>query len=205
MQREAKEKLAEFIEKVLDIVSRLDSHFTMLKDLHIEANSEKKKFLEYAPLFFLNVSDSFKRTLVIEIYNLFGKGKNNQTSLRVLLNSICKYIKDYGSYDPDANKIDSFIVESTKKLNALDANLIKIKDYRDQVWGHKDMIYLKDSKEYFNKNPLNISEFEEFLSTAKEICRGAFYFFKGIKDAEIELPGSDELKNLINYLIEHEE
>jgi AbiU2 len=205
MQREAKEILTEFIEKMSDVVSRLDSHFTMLKDLHSEANSSRGAILEYAPLFFSNISDAFKRTSVIEIYNLFGKSKNDQTSLRIMLKLICEYIKEHGDYDPDTTKIDRFIVESTEKINNLNDKLKIIKNYRDQVWGHRDMDYLKDSRGYFEKYPLNISEFEEFLLVAKEILQEAIFLFKGIKDREMEIPGSDGVISLIRYLIEHQE
>jgi AbiU2 len=200
MQREAKEEIAEFIEKMSNVVSRLDSHFTMLEDLHFTANSKNREILEYSPQFFINVSEAFTRTSIIEVHNLFGKGNKVETSLWIMLKHICEYIREYENHDPDANEIKDFIAESNKKLNSLKKKMSKIRDYRNQVWGHRDTNYLDDPKEYFKKNPLYISELKEFLLTAKEICKGAVSLFSENKTSEIEIPGLDELKELFEHL-----
>jgi AbiU2 len=195
-----KDELTEFIWKISDIVIDVDSYFTMLKDLQSEENLKSNKVTDYANHFFLNVRNSFTRTLIIEVNNLFGDRKNDETSLRVILKNICNYITNYADHDPDIVKIDKFLMKSIGKLDSLKIDLQKVIGYRDQVWGHKDMDYLHDPKEYFKQNPLYISELEKFLQTAKEICKEAISLFTETKNMEMEHPGSDELKDLFKEL-----
>ncbi|OGU55515.1 MAG: hypothetical protein A2V66_07095 [Ignavibacteria bacterium RBG_13_36_8] len=174
---ESKEDVREYLNKLIRQLVFIKSLDKQLKLISEWESPQRIIALNIGSHFFRLVTYSFKRTIMIELCKLFSD--KEQKSIIDFLNYVKKHaaIIEPSRFNPESQTrektsqdeymkvIDGHItlIESKKDI------ISNLKGHRDKLLVHSDAKYFDDSKILYMKYPLDDTEVDDLIATAKDI------------------------------------
>jgi len=154
--------------------------------------------------FFRLVTYSFNRTILIELCKLFSD--KEQKSIVDFLNIVKKHSRVIGPsrFNPESQNREETMQEDY--LNVIDDHIklieskqeiiSNLKAHRDKILTHSDAKYFDDLEKLYEKYPLEASEVDELITTAKNILE-CHHVYLLESDLKIEVNSTSDVDTVL--------
>lgn len=201
-----KEKIRDYLKKLIRqllFVKRLEKQLKLISEWETPSRIVA---LNIGSHFFRLVSYSFYRTVMIELCKLFSD--KEQKSIIDFLNYANKHssVIEPSRFNPDSQAREIVSNEDYIKVIEGQVSLIEskqeiisnLKAYRDKMLVHSDAKYFEDLKKLYEKYPLEVSQIDELITTAKDILESHHVYLLE-SHLEIEVHSTSDVDTVLNH------
>lgn len=182
-----KEELIKEIEIICNILFDAQESLKIVKYLHADNESDDIVYIKRINAFFYWVKVSQWKTVIIELFKLFGKGENF---------NINQFLNKLGSKGVFEGIIDVISVKNWKaRIKTYEPTIAKLRNQRNKSIAHKDRDILEDIKEFEAENEITIDEVLELIEIVQQVAREIYKVVKQT-DFMINSPINSPVDNL---------
>jgi AbiU2 len=169
-----KDKLEEYLDKILRTVWDLNSNLFVIKFLRDLNNQKKRDAYNVVSNFFSFVNYSALTNLVLTIDRLFEKPKQSSRSCKHCNNIVSEIsygersliwyltqLRTHSTSFPEPKRLSKEIDKQIKSIQNESEVIKKIGLYRDKWFAHRDKKYFDNPQKIWDENPLLFEDLEK--------------------------------------------